>query len=167
MSTQSNNQSTTSFSDMHIWATWLWIFTGIFVGALIGVMVVKDTYYMIFMVSLYATSGGLIGGLITKVLPTRKKRRKKYELLFLILPILLILVSLITMFRVTPDFAIGLLFWIPTGILGSAYVVWIPGWIKRLWQRSNGAWWVVVIAIVLIILNTFAILMIIGMTGAQ
>jgi hypothetical protein len=71
------------------------------------------------------------------------------------------------MLRITPDIAIGLLFWIPAGILGSAYVVWIPGWIKRLWQRSNGAWWVFIIAIVLIFLNTFAILMIIGVTGAQ
>ena len=94
-------------------------------------------------------------------------KEKKYEGLFLILPILLVLVSLIYMFSVTPDITIGLLFWIPAGILGSAYVVWIPGWIKRLWQRSDGTWWVVVIAIVLIILNTFAILMIIGVTGAQ
>jgi hypothetical protein len=82
MSMQSNDQSTTSYSEMHIWSTWLWIFTGIFFGAMIGVMEVKDTYYMIFMVSLYATPGGLIGGLISKFLPIRKKTTEKIRAAF-------------------------------------------------------------------------------------
>ena len=167
MSTKSNQQGTTSYSDMHSWATWLWIFAGILVGAMIGVTIVKDEYYMILMVSLYSTPGGLLGGLITKFLPTGEKWQKKSSSLFLILPVLLVLVSLISMFGITSNIAIGLLFWIPAGILGSAYVVWIPRWIKLLWQKSNGAWWVVVIAIALILINTFGILVIIGVNGAQ
>jgi len=167
MSTESNKQVTTSNSDTHIWATWLWIFTGVFVGVMIGVRNFKDEYYMISMVSMCAAPGGLIGGLISKFLPSGDKWQKKSELLFLILPILLISVSLIAIFLIAPTIAIGLLFWIPAGILGSSFVVWIPRWIKILWLKTNGAWWVVVIAVALIVLNTFAILVIIGFTGAQ
>jgi len=167
MSAKSNNQGTTTYSEMHIRATWLWIFAGTLLGAMIGVRNVKDAYYMIFMVSMYSTPGGLIGGFITKFLPTGEKWQKKSEMLFLILPILLISVSLIYIFGIASNMAIALLFWIPAGILGSSYAVWIPRWIKLLWQKPKGSWWVVVIAIALVILNTFGIFVIIGVTGAQ
>jgi len=53
MPTQPGNQRMNSNSHMLLLATWLWIFAGTLVGAMIGVLIVKDAYYIIGVYVLY------------------------------------------------------------------------------------------------------------------
>ena len=100
--------------------------------------------------------GGILGGLLTRFLPSKPKWGKTGRVLAFIVPVLNIGPFIIWTFISDEQF---LLFLLVLGVLGAAVVVWIPNWIKSLWRKNQGAWWVIAVAFVMIILTLFCILM--------
>ena len=160
MTTPPDNQKTQSDSHMLLWATWLWILAGtVSVGMIWGRASIRTGEYTTLGVfAMPFTIGGIIGGIIARFLPRVHKWGKPVQVLSLILPILIIIPIAC---QVVELFA--LLFLSILGVLGSAYVVWIPRWISRWWEETVGAGWVVGAALALMILNTFFILVIFGL----
>jgi hypothetical protein len=155
MTTQLDNQRMKLNSHMLLLATWLWILAGTLSVGIIGgrSVIPADEYARPWYFVIPFTLGGIIGGIIARFLHCVIKRGKIGYVLSLILPILLI-ISIISQ---VVELGVLLIFSI-LGILGSSYIVWIPRWTRRLWKEKNGAWWVVVFALALVVLNTFCIL---------
>ena len=143
---------------MLLWATWLWILAGTVSVGIIGgkASIPADEYARPGYFVIPFTLGGIIGGIVARFLPYVIRWGKIGQVLSLLLPILVIVPIICQVVEV----GVLLIFSI-SGILGSAYVVWIPKWTSRLWKATHGAWWVVVVALALVILNTFFILVIV------
>ena len=146
-------------------ATWLWILAGTFIGGAIGIQIAQEGG--IVFISIGFILGGMFGGFIARLLPTVIDRQKKgWTFLVLTIPVVLSVMILLIQFELDSilDKYPVLLIWTASGILGSAYFVWIPKWIKRLRQDANSTWRAVVLPLVLIIVNTcFILVVILGM----
>ena len=99
--------------------------------------------------------GGILGGVFTRLLPAITKRGKTDWAFAIIVPVLIIGPFVIQAFIKDELF---LLFLLVLGILGASVTIWIPNWIKSMWRKYQGAWWVVVVALVVIVLTLFCIL---------
>ncbi|MCK4900287.1 MAG: hypothetical protein KAS38_16015 [Anaerolineales bacterium] len=168
-SAQPNNQRTKLESGRLLLATLLWILAGTISVGVIWANIVNISglgyYEGGIILGLGFMFGGIFGGIfgmfITRFLLIWWQ--KKGWVLSLILPILVISPAI---FQIILRESFFLLFLGILGILGFSYVVLIPRLIKRLWRKFHGAWWVVVVALALIILNTFCLLILMfGMMG--
>ena len=164
------NQNTKLDARMLLMSIVLWILMGTISFGLIWAKIVSsvskmDSYEAGLIVGLGFILGGILGGIFgrftTRYLATRWQ--KKGWVFSLTGPILVIGPVLV---QILLREALFLLFLGIVGILGFSYVVWIPRLIKSSWRRFRGAWWVVVVALTLIILNTLVILfLLLGMMG--
>jgi len=149
-------------------ATWLWILAGTLSGGVVGFCIADDRG-MIF-ISIGFILGGMFGGFIARFLPTVIGWQKKgWTFLALILPFVLSVMVLLSQYEldaIVDEYPV-LLIWTASGILGSAFFVWIPKWIKRLRQDAGSALRAVVLPLVLIIVNTCFIFVVILGTAAQ
>jgi hypothetical protein len=152
MTTPPDNQKTQSDSHMLLWATWLWILAGtVSIGMIWGrASIPADGYATPGVFAIPFTIGGMIGGIVARFLPRVHKWGKPVQVLSLILPILIIIPIVSQVVELG-----ALLFLSIFGVLGSAYVLWIPRWISRLREKTK---WVVDVAVALMILNTCFIL---------
>jgi hypothetical protein len=158
MATESENRGVKLNSQMLLLATWLWIFAcTISVGIFGGMASVPTDRYARpgdFVISF--TLGGMIGGIISvKFLPSVIRRGKIGLALSLFLPVLGIILVVSYVVELGVLFILSIL-----GVLGSAYVVWIPRWTKRLREKTHAGCRVVAFALALGVLNTFFILVI-------
>jgi len=169
MTNQTDNQNAKLNSRILLAATWLWILAGtlsvgLVLSSIVNVNTSKLGYYESgYVLGLGFILGGIVGGFLTRLLPRVIKWQKTGWILSLILPILLISLFL---FKNPVLGSIYVVFFVLLGLLGSAYVVWIPRLIKRLRGKFQKARWVVVVAVGLILTNTICILSLtVGMMG--
>jgi len=161
MTTQPDDQRTKSDAIMLFLATLLWVLAGTVSVGVIWIRVVGNIsglgYYEGGFVSILGfIVGGIIGGLIARFLPLITKWGKTGRAFVLIVPVLIISPFI---FQAVFNDELYLLFLLMLGILGSLVAVWIPNWLKSLWRKFHGAWWVVVVALVSIVFTLFCILM--------
>jgi hypothetical protein len=162
MTTQPDNQTTKSDTWKLLSMNLLWVLAG---TVTVGVIWMRIAGHNLSRFGYYEGGfvlfsgfivGGILGGLVTRFLPSITKSGRVGRALALIVPVLII--GLFIVWTVIND-ELFLLFLLVLGVLGASVVVWIPKWIKSLWRKYQGAWWVVVVAIALIILTLFCILM--------
>lgn len=162
MTTQPDNQRSRSDIWKVLSINLLWVLAGtVFVGVIwmriAGNNISRFGYYEGgFVLFSGFIVGGILGGIMTRFLPSITKWGKSGWTLAYIVPVLII--GPFISWAVIID-ELFLLFLLVLGILGSSVVVWIPNWIKSLWRKYQGAWWVVVLALVVIVLILFCILM--------
>ena len=160
LTTPPDNQKTQSDSHMLLWATWLWILAcTVSVGMIWGrASIPADGYATPGYFVIPFTMGGIIGGIVARLLPKVHSWGKTGQVLSLILPVLIIIPIVCQVVE-----SGALLFLSILGVLGSAYVFWIPRWTSRKREETVGAGWVGVAELALMILNTFFILVIFGL----
>ena len=161
MTTQPDDQRTKSDALMLFLATLLWVLAGTVSMGVIWIRVVGSIsglgYYEGGFVSIFEfIVGGILGGLITRFLSLITEWGRTGWAFVLLVPILIIGPFI---FQAVFNDELYLLFLLVLGVLGASVFIWIPNWIKSLWRKFHGAWWVVVVALVSIVFTLFCILM--------
>ena len=168
MTTQPDNQRTKLDTSILFSATLLWVLAGTVSVGVIWIRVVGNIfslgYYEGGFVSILGfIVGGILGGVIVRFLSLITKWGKPGWALVFIVPVLIISPFI---FQAVFNDELFLLFLLVLGVLGASVFVWIPSWLKSLWRKFHGAWWVVAVGLALIVLSLFCILMLaFGMMG--
>jgi len=168
MTTQPDNRRTRSDTIMFFSATLLWVLASTVSVGVIWIRIFGNIsglgYYGGGFVSILGfIGGGIVGGFITRFLSLFTKWGKTGWALVLVVPVLIISPFI---FQAFFNDELYLLFLLVLGVLGASVVVWIPNWLRSLWRKYHGAWWVVVVALVSIVFTLFCILMLaFGMMG--